>query len=290
MLKHILVPVDGTPSDERALSAAFGLAQLFTGHVEVLHAQFDPRQNIRLIGEGFSAEMLDDVLVEAERAAREAADRARRTFGAVVSKVGADVAERLHEEGRVTASWREAVGRPGSVIGREGRFADLVLFAQAPEELSRRKVLEAALFDTGRPLLLASAAMVMDEFPSVAIGWDGSLPAVRAVGCAMPFLRRATSVSILTVAEGMGDRAPVPAYATRLVDHLAWHGIDAVVQAVRQQELSTGEALTAKAADLGAGLLVMGGYGHSRFREMILGGATRHVLGTPLSCSVLLSH
>ena len=289
MVKHILVPVDGTPLDERALSAAFGLARLFAGHVDVLHIRPDPRQNIQLIGEGFSAEMLDNVLVEAERAARESAENARRAFDHAVSMTPVEVVERPRDYERFTACWRAVTGGPG-MLGREGRFADLVLFAQAPEDSSRTPMLEAALFDSGRPLLLASAATAIDAFPSVAIAWNGSLPAVRAVGCAMPFLSRATTVTILTVEEGMGARSPVPAHAARLVEHLAWHGIDAVVQSVRRQDRSVGEALAGKATELGAGLLVMGGYGHSRFREMILGGATRHMLGTPLSSSVLMVH
>lgn len=290
MIKHILVPVDGAPSDERALSAAFGLAHLFAGHVDALHIRPDPRQNVRMIGEGYTADMLDDILVEAERAARETADEARRVFDQAVAMAGAEMADRRRADGRVTASWREAVGWPSQTLGREGRFADLVLLAQVPEDPPRIPVLEAALFDTGRPLFLAAANTATDAFPSVAIGWDGSLPAVRAVAGAMPFLDGAKVVTVLTVEEGMGSRSPVPAHATRLVEHLGWHGIDAVVQPVRRQDRPVGQALAAKATELGAGLLVMGGYGHSRFREMILGGATRYMLGTPVGCSILMTH
>ena len=290
MVKHILVPVDGTPLDERALSAAFGLAHLFAGHVEALHIRSDPRRNIHLIGEGFTAEMLDNLLVEAERAVHESAQNARRAFDLAVSLSAAGVTERPGAGDRVTAWWREVIGEPDQTLGHEGRFADLILFAQAPEDPSRIPVLEAALFDTSRPILLAAGGTATDAFPSVAIGWDGSLPAVRAVGGAMPFLTRAATVSILTVEEGTGTRSPVPAHAARLVEHLAWHGIDAVVQPARREDRSVGEALAARATELGVGLLVMGGYGHSRFREMILGGATRHMLGTPLGCSVLMVH
>ncbi len=288
MVKHILVPVDGTPSDERALAAAFDLAGLFVAHVDVLHAHPDSRENMRLIGEGFPPEMLDTMLAEAERARRDAADRARHAFDQAVAMASAEVAERRREGGGVTASWREVAGWPVAAIAAGGRFADLVLFTQTAETPHRMALLEAALFDTGRPLLLTSAAVDADSHRSVAIGWDGSLPAVRAVGAAMPFLKRATDVSILTVEEGSGRMAA--AQATRLVEHLGWHGIDAVVRPVPRQDRTAGEALAAAAVEARAGLLVMGGYAHSRFRELVLGGATRHMLGTPVACSVLMTH
>ncbi|WP_431858064.1 universal stress protein [Azospirillum sp.] len=288
MVKHILVPVDGTPSDERALAAAFDLAGLFTAHVDVLHAHPDSRENLRLIGEGFSAEMLDTMLVEAERTTRATADRARHAFDHAVTMAGAEVAERRRDGGGVTASWREEVGWPAVAVAAAGRLADLVLFAQAAGNPQTMTLLEAALFDTGRPVLLTSAAAGVDAYRSVAIGWDGSLPAVRAITAAMPFLRRAADVSILTVEEGTERMAA--AHATQLVEHLGWHGIDAVVRPAPRQDRTVGEALVAATLAAQAGLLVMGGYAHSRFREMILGGATRHVLGTPLACSVLLAH
>jgi nucleotide-binding universal stress UspA family protein len=288
MVKHILVPVDGTPLDERALVAAFDLAGLFAAHVDVLHAHPNSRENLRLIGEGFSPEMLDTMLVEAERATRETAERARHAFDHAVAMAGAEVAERRRDSGGLTASWRELVGWPSALIAAEGRLVDLILFAQAAESPHTMTLLEAALFDTGRPLLLTSAAAGMDAYQSVAIGWDGSLPAVRAVGAAMPFLERAAYVSILTVEEGTGRMAA--AQATRLVEHLGWHGIDAEIRPAPRQDRTVGEALVAAATEARAGLLVMGGYAHSRFREMILGGATRHMLGTPLACSVLMVH
>ncbi|WP_448192756.1 universal stress protein [Azospirillum sp. sgz301742] len=291
MIKHILVPVDGSSLDEHALSAAFGLATLFSGHVEALHIRNDPRQSVRIIGEGFSAEMVDDLLREAEQATSRTADAARSTFNQAVALSGAEVTERPHGNGQITAHLREVVGWPSAALGREGRFADLVLVAQAPADPNRMPLLEAALFDAGRPLLLASAATPTDAFPTIAVAWDGSLPAVRAVANAMPLLRQALAVHIVTVEEedshGLGG---TPIHAERMANHLGWHGINAMVQPVRRQECTVGEALVAKAEDLGAGLLVMGGYGHSRFREMILGGATRHMLGTPLGCSVFMAH
>ena len=290
MIKHILVPVDGTPLDERALSAAFDLARLFTGHVDVLHVRSDPRQDIRLMGEGVNAEMIERIIGEAERGARQSAKNARHAFDHAVSVAAADLAGQPGEGERVTAWWREVTGRPDQMLGREGRFADLILFAQAAGDPSRTPVLEATLFEAGRPLLLATAGTANDAFRSIAIGWDGSLPAVRAVGGALPFLRRAAAVTILTVDEGIGNGGPVPANADRLVEHLSWHGISAAVRPTPRQGRPVGDTLAAGAADLGAGLLVMGAYGHSRWREMILGGVTHHMLGTPLACSVLMVH
>lgn len=296
MIKHILVPVDGSPLDERALTAGFELGLLFGGHVDVLHVRPDPQQDMPFIGDGFPPEMLENMVTEAERSAQSLSENARRAFDGAVIAASAGIAEHPADGDRITAWWREALGRPDRTISREGRFADLVVFAQAPAHPARAPMLQAALFDTGRPVLLASAATTNEAFPSVVIAWDGSRPAVRAVAAAMPFLHRATTVTILTVelvadeTTGEHGTAPVPEHATRLAEHLAWHGIDAVTLPVRRYDHSVGETLAAKAAELGAGLLVMGGYGHSRLRELVLGGATRHMLGTPLTCSVFMAH
>lgn len=290
MIKHILVPVDGSPLDGPALSAAFGLARSVGAHVEALHVRWDPRQMAPLAGTGLTADMLADILEESDRMLAEDAANARRAFDQAAVAVGADVAERPHGADRVTAWWREVTGRPDRMVVQQGRFADLLLFLQAPGNPSRLSLVEAVLFETGRPLLLAPPRLAADALRSVAIAWNGSPASVRAVAAAMPFLHRASAVSILTVAEGGSGRGATPGEAARLAEHLAWHGINALVRPVDRRSRSVGEALTGEAQELGAGLLVMGGYGHSRFRETILGGATRHVLETPLDGAVFMVH
>jgi len=101
----------------------------------------------------------------------------------------------------------------------------------------------------------------------------------------MPFLRRAATVHILTAqsARTTGEEA------TQLADYLAWHGIHAGIQMVKPNDEPVGSAVVTRASELGADFLVMGGYGHSRVREMILGGVTRYILTHP-SLPVLIAH
>lgn len=295
MIKHILVLLDGDAADERALIAAFTLAKLFNGHVDAVHARPDPRVAIPLVTEGFSADMLERLIREAEQADQERASHARHSFDTAVANagihsVGYPDADTAIASGSITATWREMVGQPEDILIQRGRCADLLLFAQPSDAPANILRLETALFDTGQPILLAAPGMVGEALSSIAIAWDGSRQAARAIAAAMPLLRRARNATILTVDGGDDVNGPAASMITCLSDHLAWHGISVAVDVLHRDGRPTGELLTGRAKEIGAGLLVMGGYGHSRFREMVLGGATRHVLGTALECSVLIAH
>ena len=131
---------------------------------------------------------------------------------------------------------------------------------------------------------------------SVVIAWDGSLAAVRAVAGAQDFIARAGMVTIVIVEGDREDASETPIVgrphprSERLARHLAWHGVKVSVRTVKQDSRSVGETLATAAMELSAGLLVMGGYGQSRLREIILGGATRYMLNHPINCPVLLAH
>ncbi|MBK1840507.1 universal stress protein [Azospirillum sp. YIM B02556] len=295
MIKHILVPLDGAATDERALNAAFTIAKLFHGHVDALHIRPDPRIAIPLVAEGFSSEMLERLIREAEQADQERASQARRSFdraitAAGVHSVGYPDPEIAVASGSITATWREVMGQSEDTLVQRGRCADLILFAQTfdtPPDVMR---LETALFETGQPILLAAPGMDAEALSSVAIAWNGSRQAARAIAGAMPLLRRARTATLLTVAGRSAVTGPTAPMITHLSDHLAWHGISVAVDVLHEDGRPTGELLADRAKETGAGLLVMGGYGHSRFREMVLGGATRYVLETALGCSVLMAH
>ena len=145
--------------------------------------------------------------------------------------------------------------------------------------------LDAALFDTGRPVLVVPPGAAPPGFVHVAVAWDGSAQAARAVDAGMPFLRRARQVTLLT-APGGDPLAPVD----RLVPVLARHDVRATVEHFTPaSHHATGRALLGEVKRVGADLLVMGAYGHSRLREMIFGGATREVLAES-TAPVLMAH
>lgn len=295
MIKHILVPLDGAAADERALNAAFAIAKLFNGHVDAVHIRPDPRIAIPLVAEGFSSDMLERLIREAEQADQERASQARRSFNSAIAAAGVhsvgypdpDIAV---TSGSITATWREVMGLSEDILLQRGRCADLILFAQSGDVPPNVMRLETALFETGQPILLAAPGIDAEALSSVAIAWNGSRQAARAIAAAMPLLWRARTATVLTIAGSNDVTGPTAPMITRLSDHLAWHGISAAVDVLHEDGRPTGELLADRAKEIGAGLLVMGGYGHSRFREMVLGGATRYVLETALGCSVLMAH
>jgi nucleotide-binding universal stress UspA family protein len=298
MIKHILVGASGLASDANLLAAAFNLARPFSAHVDVLHVRRDPARDLPIYGEGFPPEMLDTIIREAERNTREASAAARRMFDQAVTAASIPVTNVAGgpDEGqdRMTAGWREISGDPARALAAEARFADLTLLTRPTGTPVDLNMLEGPLFEAGRPVLLTGDDMA--RLDRVVIAWDGSPAAVRAVACAQDFINRAVTVTILVVEdEVMGTLAgavtgrPHPR-PDRLVEHLAWHGVAAEVRLVSREGRTVGETLAETARELSAGLLVMGGYGHSRLREIVLGGATRHMLANPIGCAVLLAH
>ena len=135
-------------------------------------------------------------------------------------------------------------------------------------------MLESTLLECGRPLLVVPPEVIATPPGNVAVGWNGSAGAARAVAHAMPILAQAERVTVIAVEEGM---MPGPT-AEDLVDYLAWHDVTATLHSMRSEHRSTGDLLLADAKAVGAGMLVMGAYSHSRLRRMIFGSATEHML------------
>lgn len=153
----------------------------------------------------------------------------------------------------------------------------------------RLGLVEAALFGSGRPVLLMPPAAQAFSDGTILVGWDATRAAVRALHDAMPLLRRARRVVIASVSDD-SKALPLAASGPAICDYLARHDINAGFQALQRQQRSVGEALLVNARGLGANLLVMGGFGHAREREFLFGSATRDVLQSYLDIPVLLSH
>ncbi|MBO1074679.1 universal stress protein [Roseomonas marmotae] len=175
----------------------------------------------------------------------------------------------------------------GDVVADHGHYHDLILAGLRPDDETLRITAEAAIFGSGRPVLLVPESHPPHSLQQVTIAWDGSRVAARAVADAREFLRRASSVTVATVVDE--KRLPESAVEERLIAYLASHGIQAEAAKLR----SDGKAIAGRLQDFArereAGLLVMGGFGHSRMRDFVLGGATRGILTDP-KIPVLISH
>lgn len=213
----------------------------------------------------------------------------------------AETTSRKHGE-RLTAAVEAAAGAAGVATSAEtvsetqplmaataalhARYHDLVLVGLEADNPTSRATAESAVFGSGRPVVLLPEAVDAGAFDHVAIAWDGSRVAARAVADARPFIARAKKVSVLTVAD---EKKLVVEDGERLAAALGRGGVAAEAVVLHGKGAAVAKTLQDGAKARGCGLLVMGGYGHSRIRDFVIGGATEGVLKS-LSMPVMLSH
>ncbi|CAN7713855.1 universal stress protein [Mesorhizobium caraganae] len=208
-------------------------------------------------------------------------------------KRGKDLLEAIVQEAAhagVTLSTQELTAPPalmGDVAAKHSRYFDVCLVGWAPDNQAARMLAEAILFGSGRPTLLLPDSTDVGTLGHVVIAWDGSRVAARAIADARAFLERASMITVVTVT----DEKPLPGQGIgeRLALGLRTRGLVAEAVSIQAGDSSIGTALQEHALKIGGNLLVMGGYGHSRVRDFVLGGATEGILGD-LRLPVLLSH
>ncbi|WP_142847403.1 universal stress protein [Telmatospirillum sp. J64-1] len=286
--KKILVPLSDAETGETPLTAAFTVGRDFASHVTALHVRNDPANAIPLVGEGMSGAMVDEMMDMAERQAAERAARTRKMFEHLRESLGVPLAETPPAPDHLSVAWSEETGREEDLVARRGRLCDLLVMARAlpDRDLPSLLTINAALMESGRPLLLTPPELGNGIGRRIAIAWNGSVEASRSVHFALPFLHRADEIVILSERSDAGEETQGPGEMAR---YLAWHGLQAKAHAFTARESSTGATLLAEAKAMDADLLVMGAYTHSRLRQLILGGVTRHVLHNA-TIPVLLSH
>lgn len=173
-------------------------------------------------------------------------------------------------------------------VARRARTRDLCMTPIAKPMDGQSEVVTRAVFDSGRPVLAyRSGDLPKAKLGTIVVAWDGSRSAARALSDALPILARAEKVRVLTVVNE--KPAAVAGLAAEAVRHLRTHAIEAVIDEVDGIGAPIGDSLDAYLARTSCDLLVMGGYGHSRAREFILGGATEHMLHDP-KVPLLLAH
>ncbi len=286
-IKTILVLFDSGDASQSALQTAFMVGRDLAAHISVLHLRTDPKGTVSLLGEGMSAAMIEELVDLASKDATDRAAKAQGIFDDYRSRYGIPSRDGPGGGEEVSAAWIEETGRQDEAMLRRGRLADLIVVGRPTLESESfvTMALNAALFETGRLVLVAPPLAPPSLGRKIAIAWNGSAEASRAVANAIPFLSRSEAVIILTVET---DKTPLSA-AGELAAYLAWHDLAAEVRDFSPERRSVGEALLGEATSCGADLLVMGGYSHSRMRQLILGGVTRHVLAVA-ELPVLMAH
>ena len=287
MPTFILLPATGTDADAPVFATAIAAARPFGSHLAFLHIRPDVHHDLAAVAAGDVAigGGLDAVLVERETAADRMEHAAEDAWRAFCVAEGIRLAETPAEPG-VTAEWLSEVGSEAAWLVAHGRAADLIVMGRVREGGVALELLEAALLDTGRPVLIAPDNLTSPLTDCVTIAWKDTREAAVGVGAALPFIRRARRVVILTVEEPADARA---GSAARLARSLRWCTAAVTVQRLSRNGRTPVAALLQAATAAGSTLLVMGGYGHARLREAMFGGFTRAILEhAPLP--VLLAH
>jgi nucleotide-binding universal stress UspA family protein len=273
MIRTILAPATGTDVDTAVFATALAAGRRLGGHLDVLHVHADPREIAAAFATDVGGGLVSAGLIETlEAEADQREEKARKSFEAFCEREQLPIGAASPRPGAVSAQWHREVGNETAWLAEYGRTSDLLVVGR-PEQGSARDVLEAALLDTGRPLLIPGAEPLNPE--TVAIAWKSTREAARAVTAAAPFLAKAKRIVIITAAEH--DRMDRDS-GMRLFATLQRHNPATEARYVPPGSRGAAETLLATAAEVGAGLLVMGGYSHSRVRELILGGVTAHVL------------
>jgi nucleotide-binding universal stress UspA family protein len=266
-----LAVLTGSVSDEAVLTAARRLSGA-DGLVRALAIRRDPVRVVPMVGEAgaaAAAQMMEVI----EQQSKERVARARSAFEAWRSKTSDSRTE-----------FQELLGHPAETPTLCARNADIVVVPhpRQEDEPMAASLVEACLFGSGRPLLVVPPITSAAFGKSIAVFWNGSRIAARALGDAQPLLADSQSVLVLTAGDLHEEVPTCEAVAQRLQAQ----GLKATARALPD---GNGAALASAAIEAGCDLVVMGGYGHSRLREMILGGVTRYMLSSA-SVPVLMAH
>ncbi len=277
MANKILCPISGILENRLVLDAAYNIAKDLNSHLEVLHVKTEAKESIPLLGEGMSVAMVEDMISIAEKESDERLKRAQVVFDASVAKHGLPIAdEPVGDERRASVAWRVETGREDEVVARLGRLSDLIVIGRPGEtdDVLTPMTLNAAIFESGRPVLVVPQQETKAA-RRIAISWNGSVQSARAVQSAVKLLEQAEAVLVLTADSFRTSGARGP----ELAAYLRWHGISPDTRVFEAPAGSVAPRLLDECRDFGADLLVSGAYTHSRMRQLILGGVTKHLLG-----------
>jgi nucleotide-binding universal stress UspA family protein len=276
MVKDILVNLSVTKEGSIVGKYAVSVAAALEAHLTGVAFIYDPV--VPISGAGYiPAEVIETQREDSETAA----EAAVKSFTAAADQAG------ISAEPLTTSA---SLAGASDQFARMARRFDLAIVGQAQPEISSMEQIigETTLFESGRPLIMVPYIQRAPfKTDNVMVCWDGSRTAARAVADAIPILGKSGRIEIVIVASERGKQDEIE--GADIGQHLARHGLKVDVHRISGGNIDVGDALLSHAADSGADLMVMGGYGHSRLREFVLGGVTRSIFES-MTVPVLLSH
>jgi nucleotide-binding universal stress UspA family protein len=268
-MKTVLVPVEQHDAIESMLETACQLAHLFEGYVEGFW-----------LGSPLSTFVGSDALgaMVAHDADLEHHDEAERNCQHIFENTmqARGLSQHVAEAGGPSYGWTKQQAIGDRFLAAHGRVFDVTVVGQPGSAISSPRVstFEAALFETGRPILMAPPSSPRSLAENILISWNASVETVRTIAFAMPILTRATKVTILSI-PGHGPSEPT---ADQLARQLQHHGINASVITPGGDNQAFGEVILREATELDCDLLIKGAYTQTRLRQFVFGGATRHIV------------
>ena len=276
MIKDIVVNLSVGEKPGPARDYAVSLAAAFDAHLAGIAFLYDPI--VPVSGAGYiPANVIDAQERDNEQATRAALDQ----FNAACARAGVS-AEPL----TLSASY----GGVGEQFGRIARRFDLAVVGQAEPETSAVEeiIAESALFESGRPVIVVPYIQKGPlKLNNAMVCWDGSRAAARAIADSIPLLAKSERVDVVIVTNERGKQDEIE--GADIGAHLARHGLNVEIRRTALGDIDVADVLLSHAADAGSDFIVMGGYGHSRLREFVLGGVTRSILRS-MTAPVLMAH
>ncbi len=285
-MKSILLPVSGGSTDDHAINLASSIAEKYASHIHGLYVR--PLPPI-VAGEGITVpgDYVARIAEEGKEAGVRAFERFKTSMTAAGIEIRSDASAQAAPADRKSAYWTEIDGVESHMIGEFGRVHDMVLLDRrgGSANIDWKAAAEAALFESGRPLLLAGSGNYSNIGSRIVIAWNGSTETARVVAIARQLIRDADAVEVLCVEQGMVSGPD----GEQMCEYLRRHGVSASLVTKNSGSIGIGETILQHASEWGADLLLKGAFTHSRLRQMIFGGATSHIMDTS-ELPVLLAH
>ncbi|NVK43798.1 MAG: universal stress protein [Oceanospirillaceae bacterium] len=279
----LLMPLSSSGEVSERLQGALAVAKYFDAQLQVLHASVRPSRLVPHEIAGLSHQLMQELERIADTQARQDASQLRELFEQLAEQCDVAISEENLPD-RASTCWHEVQGLRSELVARRGRVADLLIVPQGRDH-AISMTMEAAILQSGSPVLVMPRTQTGFGPQRIAIAWNGSPEAARAVRSALPLLWRCGDVRILTHGT-TSDRVPGP---EALQTYLHSHGIDAKLQRVEHRRRSDGADLLEAAQNENCDLIVMGAYSHHRLQQQAFGGVTRHLLQHS-TLPLLLSH